>query len=179
MRKVLYRPSWQALRVSMLGEYEAAGGWNTFTGAGNNVKRLKHYVIFSDFAYEAHTMGYAWEFEKSIRLYRVINCLNAVRMGYSGQGLQGSNVDKLVRQTRDDFQAMQTTMYYKHIELAVQNWKDSIIKAELEVLRKQDPQHFFAVEKNLKSRLVNARKRPSTTVRPELESFLKMMREVK
>lgn len=72
---------WQALRVDL------RGSWTTLAGTETNLERLVSYLKRSKFTVSS--------------LWRVLNLLNAVRMGYSGQGRAGSPEDKLVVRLRN------------------------------------------------------------------------------
>lgn len=71
----LYVPSWQALRVSLLGQ------WNTINRVKANCDTLSLYIA-----------GATNVNERRSRLWRVTNLLNAVKMGYSGQNLLDSEM---------------------------------------------------------------------------------------
>lgn len=77
-KQCLYNVEWQALRVSMLGD------WTTYEGTKRNLEKVRFYL---DRKYPNITITHVW---------RVLNLLNAVRMGYSGQKRTGSPQDKLV-----------------------------------------------------------------------------------
>jgi hypothetical protein len=80
----LYNVPWQALRVSLLGH------WTSVDGTMRNLKLLSKYL----------TTGGA----TASKFWRVLNLLNATRMGYSGQGKEGSEEDKIVQYYRDGIQ---------------------------------------------------------------------------
>jgi hypothetical protein len=80
----LYDVKWQALRVGLLGN------WTSYEGAVKNLERLTNYIEEQNTSISS--------------LWRVLNLLNAVRMGYSGQKLKGSAQDKLVQLFRNKIQ---------------------------------------------------------------------------
>lgn len=84
-KQVLYNVAWQKLRVSLLG------GWTTAEGTTANINRLRAYI----------NAKASDDNEELSRLWRSLNLLNAIRMGYSGQQLTGSRQDDLVREYRD------------------------------------------------------------------------------
>lgn len=84
-RLVLYDSEWQALRTDTLAQYNYLGGWTTLPGVVDNLRRLEEYLT--------QTPNGSPRF---LRLWRTSNCLNAVRMGYSGQGLTGTALDAAV-----------------------------------------------------------------------------------
>lgn len=180
MRCLLYRPSWQSLRVSLLKENRLDGGWTTVAGTEANIVQLERYVSGYTSEYrqtmidESRAMGYGTEHEECARLYRVINCLNAVRMGNSGQGLKGSSQDKSVLGARDYFQGMQTINYHRHLSFAAKRWDWGVVKRELQWMRFSPDSE--AVYKSLAERI---RKSPSMGDRPELATFMQLMEEVR
>lgn len=91
-KQTLYWPHWQALRVALLGS------WNTQAGVNNNLNRLRQYYE------ESPSLDRAW---------RIVNLLNAVRMGYSGQGTFESVMSQLVVTARRDYTAAMKTFAVK------------------------------------------------------------------
>ena len=89
-RLFLYSSYWQGLRVGMLAEHSTVGGWTTVTGTEQNLEKCWRYIDQRDITAEQYYL----------RLWRVLNALNAVRMGYSGQGKANSAPDKLVLEAR-------------------------------------------------------------------------------
>lgn len=81
----LYNVEWQSLRVSLLGS------WNDSKGVESNIIKLLCY-LHGDINIS--------------KLWRALNLLNAVRMGYNGQGLINSEMDNLVKTFRDAIQAL-------------------------------------------------------------------------
>lgn len=83
---VLYDAQWQKLRISTLKDFQdgGLGGWTTDVGTQRNFHVLGRYV-------DAATGQ-----EKVVRMWRVLNMLDAVRMGNSGQGKQGAVHDLMV-----------------------------------------------------------------------------------
>jgi hypothetical protein len=85
-KQILYDVGWQILRIQLLAKNNDTGGWATLFGASFNLKRLDAYLGK----------------EPSLaKIWRVLNLLDAVRMGYSGQQRTGSSQDKLVKRERD------------------------------------------------------------------------------
>lgn len=76
-----YDCEWQSLRVSLLGS------WATLDGVKSNLQRLTSYLKTSP--------------PTTTRLWRVLNLLNAVIMGYNGQQRGDSSVAKVVIEYRD------------------------------------------------------------------------------
>jgi hypothetical protein len=80
----LYNIEWQTLRVSFLGK------WNAYDSARANLLQGLEYITAASDLNEQYT-----------RLWRMVNLLNAVRMGYSGQNRLDSDVALMVAQWRD------------------------------------------------------------------------------
>lgn len=185
MRELMYRPSWQGLRVSFLSENRTDGGWTTYEGTQANLKELDYYVIgeeqFSDYKLEAASMGWSGNVELSVRLYRAINCLNAVRMGYSGQSLQDSQQDQSVMTLRNAFRTMQTLGYKQDLALAETRWDWRVIEKEAKWYWDNRPDVFESVEGNLIKRYGFAMKSQSdvSKTRRELVTFLEILRLAK
>lgn len=183
MRQILYRPSWQALRVSLLAKH--GNGWITVEGTKKNIAMLNHYVtmddelLFEQGVREASSMGYAFEQERAVRLYRVINLLNATRMGNAGQGQKDSPHDQLVMEYRNSLHQRQNVMYMKDLTITDQAWKAHVIKAELITLFVHRRPYFDMVYDDLMMRAYQAQKRPGGMgKRSELLDFLDQMQEV-
>lgn len=83
-KQCLYDPLWQSLRVQLLGK------WPTVEGTKHNLVELQEWLD-----------GHNWS---KTACWQVLNLLNAVRMGYSGQGLKDSEQDDIVRVKRDMLQ---------------------------------------------------------------------------
>ncbi len=82
---VIYNVEWQILRTRLLSKNNATGGWASYSGASANLKRLHEYLG------KRPSINKVW---------CVLNLLDAVRMGYSGQNRTGSLQDKLVKKER-------------------------------------------------------------------------------
>lgn len=165
MRAVLYRPSWQGLRISFLLENSANGGWTTTTGTRENLESLQHYVFMSgerikfQALTEARAMGYSDRAETSARIFRSINLLNATRMGYSGQGRAGTTQDIMVRNFRDGLQNIQGLNYFPDLQLIDEKWDWAQVERELRGQYVAQPQVFDLVHKNLLNRVATATRR--------------------
>lgn len=165
-RACLYNVEWQIIRVGMLGS------WNTVREVVDNIAELARYIqqvnpeIKSDRA------------EAASRYYRVINYMNAIRMGYSGQGLTGSTQDNMVREFRDSLQKEQDKYKLQQHSKAVDGIEQ--VKCDLQSLYWDDPECFKNILNNLNKRKTVATKRHNTTKhRPELVSFVELMEAIK
>ena len=111
-RLTLYDVEWQILRVNLLkGNQKGGGGFTTPEGTKANITRLKTYL------------GKSPSVDK---LWRVLNLLNAVRMGNSGQGKAGSDHDNAIKDYRDEVQVL-----YNKAEKKFSPPSESTIKVQL------------------------------------------------
>lgn len=83
-KQSLYWPRWQAIRVGLLG------GWTTLEGTRRNLATVKNYL-----------QAAAGTEMETTATWQVLNLLNAVRMGNSGQGTAGSQWDTEVLRFRE------------------------------------------------------------------------------
>lgn len=192
LKCLLYRPSWQELRVTFLAEHRDDGGWTTIEGTHRNLEALHDYTQGNEdyldswhqnIVMESRQMGYSSEGECAARLYRSINCLNAVRMGNSGQGQKGSTHDLLVLEFRNELQRIQKVSYQQNLSVAAARWDWRIVDLELRGLLKLRPQGFERIEKSLVARVGFSDKKTgseNTIVnRKELVTFVEIMRKVR
>lgn len=149
MRAVLYDVEWQRLRVSLLGS------WNG--SVQENIDKLRDYV---------------GDGSDSCKVYRVLNCLNAVRMGYSGQGLRGTQDDEAVRLYRDSLPSYDKSTVQRVATL----WDWGKVAEDLEVLKSLDWTSYIAIRANLEGRRTFAYKKVGTmSHRTELQRFLELV----
>lgn len=151
-KQVLYNVAWQKLRVSLLG------GWTSVKGTRENIDKLSNYV-------DAATS----DAERLSRLWRVLNCLNAVRMGNSGQGKAGSVHDLLVL----EFRVLVSRLYDNAKGDDIAFVVDSNEKVRQDWLQ-LDKASQKAILDNLSTR---QRLHASSQHRTELANFLSIIRE--
>lgn len=156
MREVLYEVDWQRLRISLLQARRNDGGWSGAAGLADNLDRLDKY------------MHEATGLELTFRKYRVNNCLNAVVMGYNGQGASAAFI-KTVQSFRLAFAGSFDTYAIKR---AANSWQWDVQLKKLIGLYQEDKDEFDFLEANLKHRAKNGNK----MTRPELYKFLELMR---
>jgi hypothetical protein len=156
MRAVLYDADWQLLRINCLAARNTDGGWGTLVGTDENLQMMLKYlyeVLPSD---EGH-----------LRRYRVNNCLNAVVMGYNGQGASYELIQK-VRWFRNNYVSLGTWD-----KATVARYSDGWIwwkqTDKLKVWKEEDL-HFLL--ENLKKRA----QKGSDRTRPELHKFIGCIR---
>lgn len=192
IRNTLYRPSWQRLRVSCLSVHHHAGGFTTADGTTDNLKRLDNYLLDAHVTQlvsqgrevpqytvvECERMGIKVPEEYACRVWRVLNLLNATRMGYAGQGLQGSEMDEAVRQYRDMIQPSYDGSLVVKVN---EKWNWDVVQFELEEMWRNDRYWFKAIENDLERRVRVSDKRRSRkgdvtqNTRPELLRFMGLM----
>lgn len=152
-KEVLYDVEWQSLRVSLLGYFTTPGG------VDRNVKKLQEYLNTVDV----------------VRYWRVLNLLNAVRMGYHGQKVAGTEQDKKVIAYRDHVQEL----YHICKDNFPTSWDWSKVEKDLQDLYVKDNETFEKIWANLSLRRKNAAKRPHEMKRDELKFFLNLMQKAK
>lgn len=187
MKSVLYRPSWQKLRVSCLAQNHPQGGFNTNEGTQDNLMRLNNYIgdaasLVEGVKQENLRMGFTQEEEYACRIWRVLNLLNAVRMGYHGIGRVGTPGDEAVRKYRDSVQLQHDG---GRVVTAENKWNWDVVQTELEELWVVERVWFTRVYNDLNRRrkvATNRRKKVGTNdvdaTRPELIKFLTLMEEI-
>ncbi len=184
VRSLVYDVTWQELRVGTLSENRSDGGWTTIDGAHANLKSLRIYLstlrteTFSEFR-----MQLTPNEVMAARHYRVINMLNATRMGYSGQKLQGSEQDELVRKFRNRVQnAVQVILsdYDAALVSAASKWDWESVELELKWLLNHNPNCFdrIKVSVNKRAGVATKRGRVINQTRKELVTFCDLIRKV-
>ena len=191
MKKVLYRPSWQKLRVSCLAQNHPNGGFNTLEGTTDNLARLNNYIqdtMGSDInaapqyvQEECARMRFSLQEERACRIWRVLNLLNATRMGYSGQGKRGSEMDRAVEAYRNVVQQWYDGSTVVRVE---PKWDWDVVQWELETMWREERYWFTKIWDDLSRRgKVAAKRRVGQSIgidktRPELLKFLGIMETI-
>ena len=162
-KAVLYDVNWQVLRVNTLGQNNDSGGWNSAEGANVNITKLRHYIIATKDKQEYY-----------YRLWRVLNMLNAVRMGYSGTKQTDTEQDVLVRQFRDIISKRYHELTDDGFEFKEWDWDK--VADDLKELYLTSQDDFNKVYKNLVGRKSHTEKlRGTLSFRPDLVKFLGLM----
>lgn len=162
LRALMYDVRWQELRISCLAGLNRRGGWTTREGMVDNLRRLGMYLDEQGIS----------ETEKAVRVYRINNALNAVVMGYSGQGADAL-LASTVRAWRDH-----NVPRERYVALSVRMdrmaryWDWAKVERDLGDLRVRDLAGFKFLEKDLLRRSRNGSQR----TRPDLYKFLEVMR---
>lgn len=157
-RECLYDVPWQLLRLQMVG------GWTMRSGISTNLERLSVYV----------DLGFIGK-NSPERIWRALNCLNAVLLGYG----QGAALGRDPPDTKPLVVASRDLLSLEHQERPL----DTLKKWDWELVRNdmQMPTWTYSdlryLRTNLQRRLTSARRRkvdPKVT-RPELVRFLDML----
>ena len=154
---VVYNIPWQLLRIQLLSRFSEKGGFDTVEGVTENIQKLKSYI------------GGKSDINK---VWRVLNLLNATRMGYAGQEEIGSAKDKLLVKYRD-----QISETYQNLKESQEFKPDSDADIRADV-RKATPELLDKVYRDLRSRL---KEKPvgAGAARARLEHFLKLIEKEK
>jgi hypothetical protein len=164
-RSLLYDVQWQRLRVSFQDSYREDGGWKTLTGTQANIVSLRNYAT-------EQPLGE----ERSVRLYRVHNLLNSVRLTNSGRGAKDSKEDLAVLAFRDGLPGFASP----HITSASNRWDWKIVEKALLALLEAEPVWFGRIREDITTRLqlyARYNGKPHNT-RSEMDTFLRMMTAV-
>lgn len=156
----LYNVKWQALRVSLLSYFP------TEDGVKRNIGLLKEYISsFTD------------DYDEYLKLWRVINLLNAVRMGYNGQGLDGTKQDEMIIDFRSTCQDRYKELKDKGLTFKHADW--SKIKSDLESLYESDREVFNKIYDNLNKRIdFSMNKIGHVQFRNSLVRFVGLMKDI-
>lgn len=158
MRMQVYNARWQIIRASMLGT------WTMLSSTVKNIEELQAYI----------DEAAAGSSEKAARLYRVINYMNAIRMGFHGQKMVGCYADEHVTEFRNKLQLIRDAMPADIQMPAIDTTK---LRVEYESMYRENRAAFKDVHKDLKKRYTNASKRNRLN-RPELEFMLDMLETI-
>lgn len=154
----LYDVEWQILRVNMLGT------WGMVSSARTNYDVLTEYYHK---AVESH--------EAKRRLWRIVNYLNAVRMGYSGQKMYGSDVDNLLVEKRKFFQDEYALV--ANVDIGIWDWEK--VEEDFRCLVSLDIETFNRIHDNLNlRRAATLKRRGDLDYRNELVICLTIMDRV-
>lgn len=149
-KRVYYDIPWQVLRVSLLAQNNAYGGWTTVEGTKRNIKLLKQYLKKDPTA---------------LKTQRVFNLLAAVRMGNSGQGKNNSKHDNLVQQYLASLRPTNNVIICEDLPSKKE------LRADIKKMKFLDLQKVY---RNLLSRW---KKHKDSPYRKELRGFLDLLEE--
>ena len=149
---VIFRPSWQVMRVSCLKENNPYGGMLTPTGADDALNRLNNYILAAtqsspELIAENTRMQLSNEEEYSCRIYRVANFLQA-----TVNGLVGLNLPHVA-----DIQQYETKLVpliNRSLVTKVANkWNWDVVRFELEDIWIKERSWFMAILVDMEERI--------------------------
>lgn len=161
----LYDVEWQALRVSMLDGNNSYGGWSNMYGAETNLRRLSEYCD------EVKESGDLKEYSR--RIWRALNLINAVLLGYGNR----KEVADIAHYLRTKPQGYYSRMWDKlKTNLRHETWDWDKVGKDLIRLRKNNKELWGAIYINLQKRVKTSIKRNGGLQhRSELEKFIELM----
>lgn len=166
---VIFRPSWQVMRVSCLKENNPYGGLLTPTGAEDAINRLNNYINDASaiVTVESWRMQLTDEEENACRIYRVANFLQATINGIVGQNLP--HVVQL-----QQFEAQLKPLNNHSLVTKVANkWDWEVVRFELEDLWIKERSWFMAIVVDIEERI-----KEKNNDSPELMYFYRLLLEV-
>ena len=167
---VIYRPSWQVMRVSCLKENNPYGGLLTPTGAEDALSRLDNYINDTASAAaqgEIIRMGETADEEYACRIYRVQNFLQVTINGLRGQHLP--HVDQIQIYATQLFPQLNRSL----ITRVVNKWNWDVVRFELEDLWIKERDWFAAVMRDIQQRI-----KEKSNTSPDILYFNKLILEV-
>lgn len=153
-KQVLYDIEWQDLRTKLLSRHRDDGGWATVEGATTNISMLEDYL---------------GDLTDVSKLWRVINLLDAVRMGYSGQRRTGSPQDQMVKEYRDDL-----NIQYAQLKEQGAQHEAPLEEATIADIQSASEETLRRIHNNLLERWT---KHSTSQHRDELRHFLDLIEE--
>lgn len=155
--KILYRPSWQRLRVSCLAENNPYGGMVTSVGANDAMSRMLNYINDADAsaanipeytASEISSMNLTPEIEKAGRMYRVANFMQATINGLISQpGHSDAN------QMKNFYDSVQHGTNMNLVAEYGSKWRWEVVRAELEQMFIAERYWFTAIRADMTERI--------------------------
>lgn len=154
MDNVLYRASWQKLRVSTLGQHNPYGGMTTVEGADDALYRFQNYIndvtIHAPYVVdECRSMQVTFDVEKATRIYRVHNFLTSTVNGLISQPNMIHMED--VKEYND---SLAEELNLSQVTTMSNNWDWSVVKTELEILWIDERYWFIAIADDMQERIV-------------------------
>jgi hypothetical protein len=158
MKAVLYDVQWQRLRISLLQARRNDGGWSTREGMYENLRALDKYLFDSEII----------PVERTLRKYRINNCLNAVVMGYNGQGATQYLIETVRGYRTDNTKGFSTI----DVRKKANSWQWDAQLKQLIPFYQESKEEFEFLHENLTHRFKNGNRE----TRPELFKFLELMK---
>lgn len=157
IRAVLYDTQWQALRMRL------KGNWRDTDSCAYNLSRLQAYLERAED-----------EQEQYFRLLRIINLLNALRMGMSGMGRIESAEALMVESFRLPLQDLRDEVAKKYPTDQLPEWDWELQRVRARKLKEVDRTLFQKVLGDLQGRL----EKNGAQYRQELAQYVAILREV-
>lgn len=153
---ILYRPSWQRLRVSCLAENNPYGGMSHPVGANDAMNRMNNYIHDSESqnvvgytANEISSMSLTAEIETAGRLYRVANFMQSTVNGLISQPNQTNNVKNM----KIFYDAVQHNINMNLVNEYASKWKWDSVRTELEEMFVAERYWFMAIRADMTERI--------------------------
>jgi len=166
---VIFRPSWQVMRVSTLKENNPYGGLLTVAGADDAINRLNNYIsdVSPQTTAENTRMQITDDEEYACRIYRVSNFLQATINGIVSQNLPHT---PMLRAYADQLHPLTNN----HLVMKVANkWDWDVVRFELEDLWIKERSWFSAILTDIEERI-----KEKNNDSPELLYFHRLLQEV-
>lgn len=169
---VIFRPSWQVMRVSCLKENNPYGGMLTTTGADDAINRLNNYINAAQnndptVVAENTRMQLTNEEEYACRIYRVANFLQATINGIVGQ-----NLPHVVNLQNYERQLVPLTNHSLVTKVA-NKWNWDVVRFEVTDLWIKERSWFMAILNDMEERI-----KEKSNDSADIRSFYQIMVEV-
>jgi hypothetical protein len=150
---VLYRPSWQKLRVSCIQDFNQFQGFKTVNGATDNLNRLTNYIqdAYTPAPYavdEARSMGVPVQTEFYVRVYRAWNFIHSVL-----NGLASLRLPHMV-QVQNYYDELNTRVYTGPVVQMADKWDWNVVNDELKIMWINERVWFQRIADDMKQRVV-------------------------
>ena len=157
--EIIYDTNWQVIRISLLGNF-------TDLGVYKNIEILKDYIDTSNNKNDELT-----------RIWRIINLLNAVRMGISGTKRVNSYCDNVVKSLRNELQVQYKVLLSEGAVLLRLDWE--MTENQLKELYEKNILTFDKIFKSLINRKKFTMKKVGTlSNRNELVRYINVMETI-
>ena len=149
---VIFRPSWQVMRVSCLVENNPYGGMQNPTGSEDSINRLNNYInaVWTDDATvstENTRMNLTQQEEFACRVYRVSGFLAATINGLRGQHLPH------LEQVQKYADQLHPLLDPHSVQQVANKWDWDVVRFELEDLWIKERSWFMAVLTDMEERI--------------------------
>ena len=158
MDRVLYRPSWQKLRISCIQDFNPFRGFQTVDGTTDNLNRLNNYINDASpyksegaakyAADEAYSMSVSLETEYNVRIYRVWNFIHSVINGLASLHLQH------MPQITSFYDALNMMVNTAPVVEMANNWNWGVVDNELKIMWINERVWFTRIYDDMKQRVV-------------------------